>query len=174
VKNKPPKPPSASRIVDSLTSSGHRLLQLELEKIEALNKLERIQEEKKLQRDQREFDVKGVERQRQIDEREMKCQRQSEARELERQKRLLKARTELESVLVLVSNQSTAVLGSNKVSVNDAEDEDSHVKANRWLIEELSVPLSLSAIMSMAMDKLAESFSKAINTINATQPVSCC
>jgi hypothetical protein len=168
------------------TSSQRRLLEIELKRIEQVNKLEKTLEEREAQR-QREHEVREAERQRQLEEleakelerqrrlevKELERQRQLETKELERQKRLLQMQAELESASVSMS-QAASVYGSQRSEskvgrrIDLEAEEESNCKVERWLNEnEPSVQMSSSAIVTSAVQQLADSLRHALQPMQS-------
>ncbi|XP_054290773.1 uncharacterized protein LOC129005790 [Macrosteles quadrilineatus] len=169
-----PKPsndqPSVSA-KSSTSSSRRRLMEVELKKLEEIQKLERAHEEREMERQRQ---VEEMERQRQRQVEEMERQRRMEARELERQKQLLTARAELESASVCGSQQSSRPSNRSEtkvgLSINLDDEEEPQSKVERWLNEkEPTVLKSSSAIMTSAVQKLADTFQKAIQPVSFRQ-----
>ncbi|XP_054277733.1 uncharacterized protein LOC128996429 [Macrosteles quadrilineatus] len=165
VNPKPSKDQPSVSAKSSTSSSRRRLMEVELKKLEEMQKLERAHEEREM------------ERQRQVEE--MERQRRMEARELERQKQLLTARAELESASVCGSQQSSRPSNRSEtkitlcclgLSINLDDEEEPQSKVERWLNEkEPTVLKSSSAIMTSAVQKLADTFQKAIQPVSFRQ-----
>ena len=125
--------------------------------MEELNNLEREHEQKELERQRRQEELELKRRQ---DEFELERQRQLEAEEFERQKRLLEVRAKLKAASVCGSQDANSQVG---LSVNLEEEEESHCKVERWLhVKEPSVQMSTSAVMTTAVQKLADTLKDAI------------
>ncbi|XP_054259735.1 uncharacterized protein LOC128984441 [Macrosteles quadrilineatus] len=169
VNPKPSKDQPSVSAKSSTSSSRRRLMEVELKKLEEIQKLERAHEEREMERQRQ---VEEMEPQRQVEE--MVRQRQMEARELERQKQLLTARAELESASVCGSQQSSRPSNRSEtkvgLSINLDDEEEPQSKVERWLNEkEPTVLKSSSAIMTLALQKLADTFQKAIQPVSFRQ-----
>ncbi|XP_054278096.1 myosin-M heavy chain-like [Macrosteles quadrilineatus] len=165
---------SCSHGTSKSSKASHRSrLLIELEKIEEMNRLEKELELKEMER-QKKLDEIEMERQKKLNEMEhqkkldeMERQRKMDQRELERQKRLLEARAELKSASVSSRQDSLSEVRSI-IGLNDDLEEESHKKVEKWLDgkeqESNVVQMSSSAIVSSAVEKLADSFRQAIHS----------
>jgi hypothetical protein len=151
---------------DKTTSSRSTQLRIELEKLEEISRLEKELELKEMERQNK---LEEMERQKKLDEmerqqRELERQRKMEQRELERQKRLIELRTELKSASVSSRRDSMSEVGS---SISIGVEDESGNKVENWLNDReqtSNVPMSSSALMSSAVEKLADSFREAISS----------
>ncbi|XP_054272891.1 uncharacterized protein LOC128993157 [Macrosteles quadrilineatus] len=161
----------------SATSSSRRQMEIELEKLEEIQKLERENEEKELERqrlmEEKEMELQGLELEKEIErqrlEKEMERQRLRDERELERRKQMLEIRTSMKSLSANGSQVCGSEVSISQSLISQREERESESKVVKWLNDnEPTVHQCSSTAMTTAAQLLADSVKKAI------QPTSLC